>query len=119
MGHTWCAVGGGHRASPHKRGYIIFTFPTQIVRMFRPSGALLRVVRVSLSRLSSSSSTTSLRSLLSTRPLLTNCITYGLLYSGSDLIQQTLMKKVLADTPEEFDFGGIFRYWVVGTFQFP
>merc|ERR1719397_1085817 len=90
--------------------------------MFRPSGALLRVIRVSLSRLSSSSpssSTTSLRSLLATRPLLTNCITYGLLYSGSELIQQTLMKKVLADEPAEYDFGGIFRYWVVGTFQFP
>jgi len=29
------------------------------------------------------------------------------------------MKKVLADAPAEYDFGGIFRYWVVGTFQFP
>jgi len=29
------------------------------------------------------------------------------------------MKKVLGDATEEYDFGGIFRYWVVGTFQFP
>ena len=50
---------------------------------------------------------------LSNRPLLTNCITYGLLYSGSELIQQTLMKKVNSDWRAAVFHVGTWRFWQI------
>ena len=33
------------------------------------------------------------KTLLSKHPLLANCVTYGLLYSGSEFLQQTIIRK--------------------------
>ena len=49
------------------------------------------------------------KSFLSSRPLLSNCITYGLLYSGSEFLQQTILKNVESGENGEYDFGSIFR----------
>ena len=34
-----------------------------------------------------------LRSLLAARPLMTNCLTYGGLYTGSEFLQQTIVAR--------------------------
>ena len=53
----------------------------------------------------------SVRKLWSKHPLVSNCITYGILYSGSEFIQQTILRNVAEDGEEikEYDFGTVFR----------
>merc|ERR1719422_340364 len=58
------------------------------------------------------------KSLLSKYPLVTNCLTYGLLYSGSEFLQQTILRTIGGRT-EDYDFGSVARFWVIGTFVFP
>ncbi|XP_023334090.1 mpv17-like protein [Eurytemora carolleeae] len=53
------------------------------------------------------------------RPLLANCVVYGTLYSGSEFIQQTLLRKVFPEQKSDYDFANIARYGVLGTFVFP
>ena len=52
----------------------------------------------------------SLKSFLSKRPLVSNCVTYGLLYTGSEWLQQTIM--IVGGEMEEgegYDMGPILR----------
>jgi len=62
---------------------------------------------------------TAAKQLFIKKPLLTNCIVYGGLYSGAEFTQQLLTKKVIADTPEKCDLGLIGRYAVLGSTIFP
>ena len=52
----------------------------------------------------------SARALLSSRPLVANCIIHGLLYTGSEFLQQSLMI-ILGEDEEDrgFDTGPILR----------
>merc|ERR1711988_367033 len=52
-------------------------------------------------------------------PLIGNCAIYGSLYMGSEFIQQTLLRKVFAESPRDYDFASVGRYGVLGTFIFP
>jgi len=53
------------------------------------------------------------------QPLLSNCITYGLLYGGAEFSQQTLIRKVFPETPETYDFKLVGQYFTLGSTVFP
>ena len=63
--------------------------------------------------LSTSSLVSSARTLLARRPLVTNCATYGLLYSGSEWLQQTILRYTEPGAGHQYDLGTIAR-WVMG-----
>ena len=46
----------------------------------------------------------SIKSFLSKRPLVSNCVTYGLLYTGSEWLQQTIM--IMGAEAEEVEVRG-------------
>ena len=49
--------------------------------------------------------------MLSKHPLLTNCVTYGLLYSGSEFLQQTIIRHIAEPGhANDYDLGSIARY---------
>ena len=49
--------------------------------------------------------------MLSKHPLLTNCVTYGLLYSGSEFLQQTIIRHIAEPGhAKDYDLGSIARY---------
>ena len=52
----------------------------------------------------------SIKNVWNAHPLVSNCITYGILYSGSEFIQQTILRNV-ADEGDvnDYDFATIFR----------
>ncbi len=60
-----------------------------------------------------------IRSTFAKRPLLSNCVIYGSLYAGAEFSQQTLIRKVLADKPEDYDWPLVGRYAVLGSTVFP
>merc|ERR1711983_499086 len=49
------------------------------------------------------------------RPLAFNCLTYGTLYMGAEFSQQSMLRKVLPEKKEDYDFKLISRYGVLGT----
>jgi len=53
------------------------------------------------------------------RPLAFNCLTYGTLYMGAEFSQQSMLRKVLPEKKEDYDFKLISRYGVLGTAVFP
>merc|ERR1711953_1083073 len=59
------------------------------------------------------------KTVLAKHPLITNCVTYGLLYSGSEFLQQTIIRNISTGDSPDYDFGNIARFWVIGTFVFP
>jgi len=55
------------------------------------------------------------RSLFTSKPLLANCVIYGTIYTSSEFLQQTLLRKALADsTGEPYDLASIARFAVLG-----
>ena len=79
-------------------------------------GSLLRrgVSVTRTSPLSTSSLVRSARWVLARRPLVTNCVTYGLLYSGSEWLQQTILRHTEPGAGHQHDLATIAR-WVAGT----
>jgi len=61
----------------------------------------------------------SVKNLWKTKPLLSNCVTYGGLYGAAELSQQCLIRKVFAEKPEELDLPLVGRYVVLGSTVFP
>lgn len=56
----------------------------------------------------------SLRALFKTRPLLANVVSFGSMYVGAELVQQTILQK-LDDSVTGYDFPLVGRYAVIGT----
>ena len=55
----------------------------------------------------------SIKSFLAARPLASNCVTYGLLYTGSEFLQQTILMGVEAAEAGEdrgYDTGSLLRW---------
>ena len=62
---------------------------------------------------------TGIRAFFKKRPLISNCISYGVLYMGAELSQQTLLRKVLPEKQQDFDLATVGRYGVLGSTVFP
>lgn len=55
------------------------------------------------------------RALFSSRPLVANCVIYGTIYTSSEFLQQTIIRKSLADsTGEPYDLESVARFAVLG-----
>ena len=91
--------------------FFLNKFKNHVLKAATVQKAILLVTHRSLSsKISNSKNLLSqTKSFLSSRPLLSNCITYGLLYSGSEFLQQTILKNVDSEENGEYDFGSIFR----------
>jgi len=51
-----------------------------------------------------------IKNVWNSHPLISNCITYGILYSGSEFIQQTILRNVADDGKvQDYDIATIFR----------
>ena len=50
----------------------------------------------------------STRAAIASRPLVANCVTYGLLYCGSEFLQQTILIRVLGEA-DNYDLGALAR----------
>ncbi|XP_070501123.1 mpv17-like protein [Chironomus tepperi] len=48
-------------------------------------------------------------------PVIANCTTYGFLYVGAELSQQTVTKKFLTSPPQDIDKPTLARYGIMGT----
>merc|ERR1712150_327890 len=59
------------------------------------------------------------RAALKGRPLVTNCITYGLLYGGAEFSQQTFIRKYSSTPKQDYDMAVVGRYFVLGSTAFP
>merc|ERR1711862_1080037 len=53
------------------------------------------------------------------KPLVTNCISYGLLYAGAEFSQQTFLRKVSSEPKQDYDMKLVGRYFVLGSTAFP
>jgi len=61
----------------------------------------------------------SIRAYLKGRPLVANCLTYGVLYMGAEFSQQTLVRKVLPEKKQDYDLELVGRYGVLGSTALP
>ena len=60
-----------------------------------------------------------IKAFFKSQPLASNCITYGLLYMGAELSQQTLLRKILPKKQQNLDLATVGRYGVLGSTVFP
>merc|ERR1711915_39948 len=60
-----------------------------------------------------------IKTLFSKHPLAANCVTYGTLYTGSEFLQQTIIRASDVDSQKGYDWGSIGRYTLMGTAIFP
>ena len=60
-----------------------------------------------------------IKAFFKSQPLASNCISYGLLYMGAELSQQTLLRKILPEKPQNLDLATVGRYGVLGSTVFP
>ena len=74
-----------------KRNIVMISFLNLTKSQLKTGGA---IVRRSLLRAKSTvgAGGTGVKTLLSKHPLVANCVTYGLLYSGSEFLQQTIIR---------------------------
>eukprot|EP00092_Neocalanus_flemingeri_P060274 GFUD01072229.1.p1 GENE.GFUD01072229.1~~GFUD01072229.1.p1 ORF type:complete len:178 (-),score=33.05 GFUD01072229.1:212-745(-) len=57
--------------------------------------------------------------IFSKHPLVANCLTYGTLYTGSELLQQTILRATDDGDRTGYDWESLARFAVLGTAVFP